>query len=300
MIEFNEANRTGTFLFERMRELDQIERPGTKIDREVDFADGNSLIMADLRYFGGASEKHENKVSAFITRALHDHCGWPSYSYRGRLIPQVGVRGIVDYALTQVKGTSTLLLEVKAFRRKLGSEMILKYLPHRANRALSFVFGVLTNGLEWQLWASGRVVLQYAGRPLQLGATNVFGDVASVLRYDGLWIALCRRLLDAPAFVRGMFGYERGLQSEFAEQYLELFGPPVPPLSELLSVFSDHERNGKRYPIKCLAAAFALRKSSSAFRSYARDLLGIPRRKMQAYFADDALANAFPPPSLDE
>jgi hypothetical protein len=73
-------------------------------------------------------------------------------------------------------GRDTLAhIEVKRVGRPLKPEMILKYVNADA-AAARHVFGILTNGAEWQVWLGGRLFATAGVHPVHVLSRSVLGE----------------------------------------------------------------------------------------------------------------------------
>lgn len=246
----------------------------------------------------------EADTSAWVRDVLCDLCGWPKAALRAQVNAP---RGPVDWH-ARIGRDALVHIEVKRIGRVLTPDMILKYLQADA-RAARRVFGILTNGTEWEVWFGGRWFTEADAKPVWLcgkrlqvasGRTAVPDLVTSLTAFPDLFArsgAVTRWLAEAVEsddLLRAAALSPRARRS-WGGAYSKAFTGRLPS-HELLTGKSDDD--GRVAP-EAIAAALALRAwpVAKVIAGEMGRLTGSPRfkqtkRRIRAVQA--SLARAFP------
>lgn len=205
----------------------------------------------------------ESATSLWVLDVLRDLCGWK----RAELKPQPRApRGFIDFE-ARVGRDALTRIEVKRAGRSLDPDMIIRYLRERSCDS-RHVFGVLTNGVTWELWLSGQWFAQARAAPVLLeswrtlteGETRPHHSQRVAERLISLQAGLGRKdlvkrwlelITDNDEVLRAVAAHPR-VRASWAKSYESLFTGSPPSRRSL------GEHNGNRVAPEAVAAAVAM------------------------------------------
>lgn len=241
------------------------------------------------------SRPDESKTSLMVlSELLVPVCGWRS----ARVEPQgSAARGIVDYSVRRRDESELLHLELKRLGRPLDENMVCKYLS--ADSAL-FEFGLLTNAVEWKLFAWGRS-LSFAAQPLLVGewSLETLPNLAWSIRWPSLWTGLRSMLLKRRDVLREAIATARGVEAAFRGDYRDAFGGTPRRLREVIDslrgVLSSSKRTGQWYPKELALEVLVLRELWG--RHYSQAFFAFVGAKQGVSQSEDLAREALPLPA---
>lgn len=206
----------------------------------------------------------EADTSIWVRDVLCDLCGWP----KAKLGAQKNApRGPVDWHAPLARD-AIVHIEVKRVGRQLEPEMIIKYLRADATAA-RHVFGILTNGISWEVWLGGRWFADRNATPVLLrakhlrigqGRTAISDSAKSLVNLPDMlarkgarqrWLA---EVGESEEVLKTAAQSQRTLRS-WAKSYASRFTGTV-PLASILR--AERDEDGREAPT-AVAAALAMR-----------------------------------------
>lgn len=251
--------------------------------------------LLDEMRSGKRSGRESNTSQVIKDELLVAICGWPTKVERLEAENE-STNGVVDYLLRLPD--VHVHLEVKRANRELQDDWISKYLNGGPEQR--FEFGILTNGIEWRLFARARELPSIG--LLRLGETSDLAKVVEFLRYAGLSERLRKSLLASTTCTRGLCRSSAAPQREFAEAFQKHFDAKPPLLTSIVDGMDALERDYRRrrdalrYSAETLMGVAAMRTDTAAegFRNAFRTLVGFKR--IGSGSAHKAVEQAFPFP----
>lgn len=267
------------------------EGDATGVPRELARIERFLLEMTAGRRPGRESNTSQLVKDELLVRL----CGWPTRIEKLES-ENDSTNGVVDYLL-RMRGVH-VHLEVKRAGRALDDDQVCKYLRGRSQQP--FEFGLLTNGLEWRLFA--KVGALSSAGAVALGTTTDLTKVSRMLMYAGMSERLRKALLASTPLTRALCRTSAGPQDEFEEAFAEFFGTRAPMLSDVVERVEAAERAFKRRPVgprfapDVMLAVAAMRHDAAVagFKKSFRSLVGFKR--INTSDVREALRQALPLP----
>ena len=197
-------------------------------------------LWTHLRQRGRSPDEAE--VSNWIKPFLTDLCHWPA----ARFMPQEKVqpRGPVDMIL-RVDGQEPVLVEVKRLGLSLAPAMIEKYM----RRGSALMFGILTNGETWQIWASGDEVRRLGVRLVRLYEVRAgrgdWAPVEELCRFPRCFPNFRLGLLESSEVASGLLGSSPVVRAAAVQAHRRIWRGPVDERA-LSAILQEYPRSWKR------------------------------------------------------
>lgn len=196
----------------------------------------------------------ESTVSSFVRDVLIHGCSWRAGHVREQ---RRAPRGPVDFAVN-LPGGVPCNVEVKAGARRLRPEMIEKYLALPGRR---LVYGILTNGVEWELWLGGSALP--AGGKAQIGSFRLYSEGSIAWVAERLhWSRVVRNFAVGASrshnVVRTLLERDESIAEIYRNRFMSHFHGKPPSPARFFGI-QDGFRRGDLVSPEVVAAAVAFR-----------------------------------------